>query len=271
MAAEEVTDGMSVHVAVDQFAVAALHELALAAAEGLGLRLAVARLRLLGLHAAILPPETANPRECEVPGVLDRELAELDLSCQGGPHGLSGPLVILTARRDNRKVKECELTQKIAGDLGEAAQAFKDARQGIPVPPVIVVPIRMRRQVRLRAVNEPGGYERHPSMALDEAAAERRQAIRSARMKRRMEGERKTRRDATFAQAVSRPFKAKKRGTCKVCHKRFGPKTLIAKSRLAGYVHASCATGFETKRELSTGREATVEAIRASKYSRSAS
>jgi hypothetical protein len=131
------------------------------------------------------------------------------------------------------------LTQKIAGQRNEATLEFAARRAGKPTPP-IVASHYAAPEMRPRQVTTPGSGAKG-TLAWIQAAAERRGTLRAQRVKRRMEAERKERAARPLAQSVSRPFKARFKGSCKVCKKRFWPDSIIAKSARGGYIHQDCS------------------------------
>lgn len=152
------------------------------------------------------------------------------------------------------------MAQKIAGELGEAAKAFRESRRGIPVDPVIEVPIRMRKQVRRAKVNDPQGRTHMGYPEVDERAARKRR-VRAEAAKRRRENER-----SKPVKRIGTPFKAKHPGRCSLCHKRFGRGILICKAS-TGYAHEDCSDPTGAARAMTPARQAIRDQIAASRFS----
>jgi hypothetical protein len=149
------------------------------------------------------------------------------------------------------------VAQKIAGELGEAAKAFRESRVGISVDPVVEVPIRMRKQVKRAKVTYASGLD-HLSYRDPEP---RKQRIRGEVAKRRNEHER-----TKPIKRVGKPFNAKHPGRCTLCHKRFGQNIVICKAS-TGYAHEDCSNPTAPSKDMTPARQAIRDTIAASRYS----
>lgn len=161
------------------------------------------------------------------------------------------------------------MSQPIEGETPPAIAAFLERRKGIVVPPAKPLGKFVAKAAPGRKVNDPGAWERGQAEEAARAGVyaqcrkDRRIQIRAEIMKRRLDYERSNR----AVERIGRPFAAKHSGQCVACHRRFGPRTMIAKAAPRGYVHTDCNSPvLAAERSMTLARVSVRDAVATSRY-----